>query len=153
MKVSAGLLLFRRRQGRLEVLLAHPGGPFWANKDIGAWTIPKGQLEDDEDPLQAAAREFTEETGMVVNIELAHSLGDAQQKGGKTVLAWAIEGDLDPDLLRSNTFAIEWPPRSGQQTEFPEIDRVEWFEPDLARVKLNPAQEPFVDRLIDWATG
>ena len=153
MKVSAGLLLFRRRQGRLEVLLAHPGGPFWANKDIGAWTIPKGELEDGEDPLQTAAREFAEETGMVVNIELAHSLGDVQQKGGKTVLAWAVEGDLDPDLLRSNPFTTEWPPRSGQQTEFPEIDRVEWFEPDLARVKLNPAQEPFVDRLIDWATG
>jgi predicted NUDIX family NTP pyrophosphohydrolase len=152
-KVSAGLLLFRLREDRLEVLLAHPGGPFWAKKDIGAWTIPKGELEDGEDPLQAAAREFVEETGMAVNIEPAHPLGGVQQKGGKTVLAWAVEGELDPDRLRSNTFTIEWPPRSGQQTEFPEIDRVEWFEPDLAIVKLNPAQAPFVDRLIDWATG
>lgn len=153
MKVSAGLLLFRRREDRLEVLLAHPGGPFWATKDAGAWTIPKGELEDGEDPLRAAAREFTEETGVTVDIEKAHSLGSVRQKSGKTVLAWAVEGDLDPGLLRSNTFTIEWPPRSGRQTEFPEIDRVEWLEPDIARVKLNPAQEPFVDRLIDWATG
>lgn len=153
MKVSAGLLLFRRREDRLEVLLAHPGGPFWATKDAEAWTIPKGELEDGEDPLQAAAREFTEETGVAVDIETAHSLGSVRQKSGKTVLAWAVEGDLDPGLLRSNTFTIEWPPRSGRQTEFPEIDRVEWLETDIARVKLNPAQEPFVDRLIDWATG
>ena len=153
MKVSAGLLLFRRREDRLLVLLAHPGGPFWATKDAGAWTIPKGELENGEDPLQAAAREFTEEIGVTVDIEAAHSLGSVRQKSGKTVLAWAVEGDLDPDLLRSNTFTIEWPPRSGRQTEFPEIDRVEWLEPDIARVKLNPAQEPFVDRLIDWATG
>lgn len=153
MKVSAGLLLFRRREDRFEVLLAHPGGPFWATKDAGAWTIPKGELEDGEDPLRAAAREFTEETGVTVDIEAAHSLGSVRQKSGKTVLAWAVEGDLDPGLLRSNTFTIEWPPRSGRQTEFPEIDRVEWLEPDIARVKLNPAQEPFVDRLIDWATG
>lgn len=153
MKVSAGLLLFRRREDRFEVLLGHPGGPFWATKDAGAWTIPKGELEDGEDPLRAAAREFTEETGVTVDIEAAHSLGSVRQKSGKTVLAWAVEGDLDPGLLRSNTFTIEWPPRSGRQTEFPEIDRVEWLEPDIARVKLNPAQEPFVDRLIDWATG
>lgn len=153
MKVSAGLLLFRRREDRFEVLLAHPGGPFWATKDAGAWTIPKGELEDGEDPLRAAAREFTEETGVTVDIEAAHSLGSVRQKSGKKVLAWAVEGDLDPGLLRSNTFTIEWPPRSGRQTEFPEIDRVEWLEPDIARVKLNPAQKPFIDRLIDWATG
>jgi predicted NUDIX family NTP pyrophosphohydrolase len=135
------------------MLLAHPGGPFWAKKDSGAWTIPKGELEDGEDPLQAAAREFAEETGMAVNTELAHSLGSVHQKGGKTVLAWAVEGDLDPDLLRSNIFTIEWPPRSGQRIEVPEIDRVEWMESETARLKLNPAQEAFVDRLIDWATG
>ncbi|NNC93499.1 MAG: NUDIX domain-containing protein, partial [Acidimicrobiia bacterium] len=118
-----------------------------------AWTIPKGELEDGEDPLRAAAPEFTDETGETVDIEAAHTLGSVRQKSGKRVLAWAVEGDLDPGQLRSNAFTIEWPPRSGHQAEFAEIDRVAWLEPDLARKKLNPAQEPFVDRLIDWATG
>lgn len=153
MKNSAGLLLFRRRAGRLEILLAHPGGPFWAKKEAGAWTIPKGEIEGEEDPLQTAVREFVEEIGVGVDVESAYPLGSIQQKSGKTVMAWAVEGDFDTTALRSNTFSIEWPPRSGRTAEFPEIDRVEWFDPDSARLKLNPAQVPFVDRVIDLAAG
>lgn len=153
MKTSAGLLLFRRRAGRLEILLAHPGGPFWAKKEAGAWTIPKGEIEGEEDPLQTAVREFAEEIGVGVDVESAYPLGSIQQKSGKTVMAWAVEGDFDTTALRSNTFSIEWPPRSGRTAEFPEIDRVEWFDPDSARLKLNPAQVPFVDRVIDLAAG
>jgi predicted NUDIX family NTP pyrophosphohydrolase len=144
--VSAGLLLFRRREGRLEVFLAHPGGPFWAGRDAGAWTIPKGLLDPAEDPLAAARREFTEETG-VTPVGPFLPLGSVKQKAGKTIHAWAWEGDADPDCATSNTARVEWPRGSGQWVEFPEVDRCAWFTPDEARAKLNPAQAAFVDRL------
>jgi predicted NUDIX family NTP pyrophosphohydrolase len=144
--VSAGLLLFRRRAGRLEVLLAHPGGPFWANRDAGAWTVPKGLAEPGEDLLSAARREFAEETGLRPDGPFL-PLGDVRQKAGKVVHAWACEGDADPDRLTSNTMSVEWPPGSGKRVEFPEVDRCAWFGPTEARAKLNPAQAAFVDRL------
>lgn len=144
--VSAGLLLFRRIGGRLEVLLAHPGGPFWAGRDAGAWTVPKGQVGAGEELLAAARREFAEETGHAPGGPFV-PLGSVRQKGGKVVHAWACEGDLDPRLATSNTTWLEWPPGSGRRVEFPEIDRCGWFAPDAARAKLNPAQVAFVDRL------
>ena len=144
--VSAGLLLFRRRGGRLEVLLAHPGGPFWTKKDAGAWTIPKGLAEADEDELAAARREFGEETGFRAEGPFL-SLGSVRQKSGKVVHAWACEGDADPALLVSNRIWIEWPVGSGKRIEIPEVDRCDWFAPADARVKLNPAQAAFIDRL------
>jgi predicted NUDIX family NTP pyrophosphohydrolase len=144
--VSAGLLLFRRRAGRLEVLLAHPGGPFWVNRDAGAWTIPKGVANEGEDLLAAARREFGEETGLRPEGPFIE-LGSVRQKAGKVVHAWACEGDADPAALTSNTMWAEWPPGSGRRAEFPEVDRCEWFAPDEARAKLNPAQAEFVDRL------
>jgi predicted NUDIX family NTP pyrophosphohydrolase len=144
--VSAGLLLFRRRGGRLEVFLAHPGGPFWANRDAGAWTIPKGVVEPDEDLLDAARREFAEETGVVPAGPFL-PLGSVRQKAGKTVHAWAWEGDADPARVSSNSTWVEWPRGSGRKQAFPEIDRCEWFDPAAAREKLNPAQAEFVDRL------
>jgi len=146
---SAGLLLYRQREGRLEVLLAHPGGPFWENKDAGAWSLPKGEVEADEEPLAVARREFAEETGHPSPSGSTIELGEMRQASGKTVFAWAVEGDLDPDLAVSNTFSMEWPPRSGRSQEFAEVDRVEWFGPDEARRRLNPAQAEFVDRLVD----
>lgn len=146
--VSAGLLLFRRRDGRLELLLAHPGGPFWRNRDDGAWTIPKGVPESDEPLLEAARREFAEETGTRPD-GAALPLGSIRQKAGKTVHAWAVEGDLDASRIVSNTMRIEWPPRSGRWTEIPEVDRCAWLDPDTARRKLNPAQAAFVDRLLE----
>jgi predicted NUDIX family NTP pyrophosphohydrolase len=147
-RVSAGLLMFRRKGGALEFLLAHPGGPFFARKDEGAWTIPKGEAAPDEDLLTRAQIEFEEELGFRPHgnwIEL-----DAiKQKGGKTVHAWAFEGDLpDSFKLKSNTFEIEWPPRSGKRKQFPEIDRAEFFPQDLARRKINPAQIILLDRLV-----
>ena len=145
---SAGLLVFRRRAGELEVLLAHPGGPFWARKDDGAWSVPKGELEEDEDPLMAAQREFAEELGRPAPDGEPISLGEVVQKNRKVVVAWAVEGDLDPDSVVSNMFEIEWPPRSGEVAAFPEIDRVAWFDPVTARQKLNPAQAAFIDRLV-----
>jgi predicted NUDIX family NTP pyrophosphohydrolase len=145
--VSAGLLLFRRQGGRLEVLLAHPGGPFWANRDTGAWTVPKGVVEAGEDLLGAARREFGEETGLHLDGPFL-PLGSVRQKGGKVVHAWACEGDADPSALVSNKVAVEWPPGSGKRIEVPEIDRCAWFDPAAARAKLNPAQSEFVDRLI-----
>jgi predicted NUDIX family NTP pyrophosphohydrolase len=144
--VSAGLLLFRRLGGRLEVFLAHPGGPFWANRDLGAWTIPKGVLDADEDPLAAACREFAEETG-VTAVGPFLPLGSVKQKAGKTIHAWAWEGDADPTCAKSNTMRLEWPRGSGRWVEFPEVDRCAWFTPVEARAKLNPAQAEFVDRL------
>ena len=144
--VSAGLLLFRRRDGRLEVLLAHPGGPFWANRDAGAWTVPKGLVEPGEDLLSAARREFAEETGLRPDGPFL-PLGDVRQKAGKVVYAWACEGDADPSQLTSNLMSVEWPPGSGKRVEFPEVDRCEWFDPVEARERLNPAQVAFVDRL------
>jgi predicted NUDIX family NTP pyrophosphohydrolase len=143
---SAGLLLFRRRGGRLEVFLAHPGGPFWANKDAGAWTVPKGLVEPGEDPLAAAVREFAEETGLSPSGPFL-PLGSVRQKSGKVVHAWAVEGDADPDRVTSNVISVEWPPGSGRRVSIPEVDRCAWFEPDEARRRLNPAQVALVERL------
>jgi predicted NUDIX family NTP pyrophosphohydrolase len=144
--VSAGLLLFRRTAGGLEVLLAHPGGPFWAKKDAGAWTIPKGVADSGEDLLAAARREFAEETGHHPEGPFI-PLGSVRQKAGKEVHAWACNGDLDPTKATSNTMSVEWPPRTGQRVRVPEVDRCGWFAPAEARVKLNPAQAAFIDRL------
>ena len=147
MKRSAGLLMFRRANGgELQVLLAHPGGPFWRNKDEGAWTIPKGEYDDAEEPLAAARREFTEETGFEALPPFA-SLGEIVQRSGKRILAWAVAGDRDPAQLRSNTFEVEWPPRSGRRQSYPEVDRVAWFALSEARRKMNPAQAELLDRL------
>jgi predicted NUDIX family NTP pyrophosphohydrolase len=146
MTTSAGLLLFRREAGRLQLLLAHPGGPFWARKDAGAWMLPKGELLPGEEPLAAARREFAEETGHAPEGDFI-PLGEVRQAGGKRVHAWAIEGTFDPDQLRSNTFEMEWPPRSGRMQAFPELDRVGWFTPEQALHKLLAAQRPFIDRL------
>jgi predicted NUDIX family NTP pyrophosphohydrolase len=148
-KLSAGLLLWRRRDGEVEVLLGHPGGPFYAKKDDGVWTVPKGEYGLDEDPLAAAYREFTEELGVAPPEGEAIPLGLAPQSGGKTNTVWALEADLDVSVVHSNTFALEWPPRSGLQEVFPEIDRAEWFDLPTARTKLRPAQVPFLDRLAE----
>lgn len=147
-KVSAGLLMYRFDAGRLEVLLAHPGGPFWTNKDEGAWTIPKGLVDsgDDADLLTTAKREFEEELGVKPEGEFV-PLGEVLQKGGKTVVAWAFEGDLDTTTIKSNTFKKEWPPRSGQWQAFPEVDRAEFFSIAEAKAKINPAQAAFLARL------
>ena len=145
-KRSAGLLMFRRRGPALEVLLAHPGGPFWARKDLGAWTIPKGEHDDSEDPLEAAKREFAEETGFAVR-EPFLPLGSARQASGKVVAAWAFESDCDPRTLASNTFEMEWPPKSARMAAFAEIDRAAWFTADEARAKLHKGQVVFLDAL------
>ena len=145
-RLSAGLLLYRRREGTLEVFLVHPGGPFWARKDAGAWSIPKGEIDPDEDPLAAARRELAEETGFVAEGR-CWPLTPVTQAGGKTVRAWAVEGDADPAALRSNSFTIEWPPRSGRQQAFPEVDRAAWFGLELAREKINAAQVALLDEL------
>lgn len=146
---SAGLLLFRRRAGALEVLIAHMGGPFWARKDAGAWSIIKGQYEPPEEPLAAARREFTEETGSPPPGGDTLALGEVVQGSGKRVTAWAIESDFDPSAIVSQTFEVEWPPRSGRMQEYPEIDRAAWFDPGTAKAKLVRAQATFVDRLVD----
>ena len=146
MKTSAGILLYRRRPGGLEVLLAHPGGPFWAKRDLGAWTLPKGEVDGGEDPLAAARREFAEETGVVPG-EPALALTPIRQKGGKVVHAWAIEGDCDANAIVSNRFSMEWPPRSGKMAEFPEIDRAAWFSLAEARRRILEAQVPLLDEL------
>jgi predicted NUDIX family NTP pyrophosphohydrolase len=145
-KRSAGILLFRRTP-ELEVLLVHPGGPFWANKDLGAWSIPKGEHEEREDAQACAIREFTEETGGAPSPGELDDLGTVKQKSGKVVQAWALEGDLDAAAIRSNTFTLQWPPRSGRMKEFPEIDRAQWFPVDQARERINAAQAAFLDRL------
>ena len=145
-RVSAGLLMYRRRPAGLEVLLVHPGGPFWANKDLGAWTIPKGEVAEGEDELATARREFAEETGLEPGGELL-PLGSIRQKGGKLVHAWAFEGDADAAAIRSNTYRVEWPPRSGQWRTFPEVDRAEWFPLDEARRRINSAQAELIDTL------
>ncbi|MDQ6730195.1 MAG: NUDIX domain-containing protein [Actinomycetota bacterium] len=144
---SAGLLLHRRTPDGLEVLLVHPGGPFWARRDAGAWSIPKGETDPGEDPLAAARREFTEELGSAPPGGDAIALGEVCQKSGKRVTAWALAGDLDPATIAGNTFSIEWPPRSGRTQEFPEVDRAQWFGLDAAREKLIGAQAAFLDRL------
>ena len=143
---SAGLLFYRRPGGKLEVLLAHPGGPFWQNRDEGAWTIPKGVAEPGEALLAAACREFEEETG-VRPVGPFLQLGSVRQKAGKLVHAWAWEGDADADRVTSNTMRTEWPRGSGRFLTFPEVDRCAWFDPAMARKKINPAQAEFIDRL------
>ncbi|HEV2245751.1 MAG TPA: NUDIX domain-containing protein [Terriglobia bacterium] len=145
-KLSAGLMMYRIRGGRVELLLVHPGGPFWNKKDAGAWSIPKGEISAEEDELEAARREFFEETGVLPKGEF-RLLGEIVQKGGKVVRAWAFEGDYAPATLKSNTFTMEWPPRSGKQQEFPEIDRAAFFTPEEARKRINPAQAKFIDAL------
>lgn len=144
---SAGILLHRRHGGRVEVLLVHPGGPYWARRDAGAWSIPKGEYEGDEEPLIAARREFEEELGTAPPDGPAEDLGEVRQKAGKLVRAWALEGDLDPAEIVSNTFPVQWPPRSGKWIQVPEVDRAEWFSLDEARVRINPAQVELLDRL------
>ena len=150
--VSAGLLLFRRAGGALELFLAHPGGPFWRDRDTGAWTIPKGIVESGEDLLSAACREFNEETGLTPHGPYL-PLGSVRQKAGKVVNAWAWEGDADADRVSSNTMRTEWPRGSGHWLEFPEVDRCAWFGPDAARERINPAQAEFIDRLITLLDG
>jgi predicted NUDIX family NTP pyrophosphohydrolase len=150
-KKSAGLLMYRFVNGVPEVLLVHPGGPFWKKKDAGAWSIPKGEYDDQEEPLAVALREFQEETGFQAQgpfLELA----PVKQKGGKTIAAWACEGDLNPSLVKSNTFSLEWPPKSGKRIQFPEIDQAGWFPPSIAREKMNQAQAAFLDELYSILT-
>ena len=146
-RTSAGILLWRRRDDRLEVLLAHMGGPYWVDKDLGHWTIPKGEIEEGEEPGAVARREFAEETGSELPDTPLVELGEIRQKSGKLVLAWAARGDLDAATAVSNTYQTEWPPGSGRVETFPEIDRVEWFTLKRARRKLKAAQVPFLDRL------
>lgn len=147
---SAGILLFRPAGEAVEVLLVHSGGPFWAKKDLGAWSVPKGEVEEGEEPRECALRELEEELGspFAFAAEDLIELGTVRQKAGKLVHCWAAEGDFDPATLRSNTFTVEWPPRSGVQREFPEVDRAEWFSLDQARQKIIPAQADFLDRLL-----
>jgi predicted NUDIX family NTP pyrophosphohydrolase len=146
-RVSAGILLFRHRSPGLEVLLAHPGGPYFTKKDHGHWTIPKGEVEPGEELLAVARREFEEETGQAPPDDAGIGLGSIVQKGGKVVHAWAIEGDLDPATAASNTFELVWPPGTGRRELFPEIDRVEWFGPEEARRRVKETQIPLIDRL------
>jgi len=148
-RVSAGILLYRHTDAGIEVLLGHPGGPYFEKKDAGVWSIPKGLVEEGEELLAVAKREFGEETGHVVGSSTRPiGLGSIKQRGGKTVHVWAIEGDLDPAEAWSNTFSMEWPPRSELYIEVPEIDRVAWYAPDAAREAMNPAQAPLIDRLL-----
>ncbi len=146
-KRSAGLLLFRRASTGLEVLLGHPGGPYYVRKDDGVWTLPKGELDPDEDAAAAAIREFTEEMGSAPPAGQMVPLGEARQSSGKVNVVWAVEGDLDATAVRSNTFPLEWPPRSGRIQQVEEIDRAGWFRLDVARRKIRPGQLPFLDRL------
>ena len=154
-KPSAGLLVHRRRatgaqetrDGRLEVLLVHPGGPFWAKRDAGAWSIPKGEYEPGEDPLSAARREFAEELGVGAPTGEPIDLGEVRQRSGKLVRAWAVAGDVDVSNISSNTCWVQWPPRSGKQIEVPEVDRAEWFDVPTARAKINAGQVPLLERL------
>ncbi|MGB6389450.1 MAG: NUDIX domain-containing protein [Methyloceanibacter sp.] len=148
MKRSAGILLYRRSP-KLDVLLVHPGGPFWAKKDSHAWSIPKGEYEDGEDPLAVAQREFEEELGTPPPRGKMIELGELAQLSRKLVKAFAIDGDFDPAALKSNRFEMEWPPRSGRMQSFPEVDRAEWFTPDQAREKILAGQRPFIDRLLE----
>ena len=145
-KQSAGLLLFRVVAGSLEVLLVHPGGPFWAKKDDGSWSIPKGEFAETEDPLEAAKRECKEELGSLVVGE-AISLIPLRQPSGKIIYAWGVRGDFDPTTLKSNTFTMEWPPKSGQQREFPEVDRAAWFKIEEAKRKIHQGQVPLIEEL------
>jgi predicted NUDIX family NTP pyrophosphohydrolase len=146
-KRSAGLLLYRRGDRGLEVLLVHPGGPFWRAKDLGAWSLAKGEIDPGEEPAACALREFEEETGTRLE-GVPVPLGEVRQAGGKTVVGFALEGDLDADAIRSITFELEWPPRSGRRQSYPEVDRAAWFTLEEAREKLNAAQAAFLDRLV-----
>jgi predicted NUDIX family NTP pyrophosphohydrolase len=148
---SAGILLHRRAAGGLQVLLVHPGGPIWARRDLGVWSIPKGEYGDDEDPLTAARREFEEELGSPAPAGELLDLGEIRQKSGKLVRAWAIAGDLDADQIHSNDFEMQWPPRSGRMQEFPEVDRAQWFGLGEAREKINAGQVTLLDRLSQAA--
>jgi len=147
---SAGILLFRLSGGGVEVLLVHPGGPYWTMKDEGAWSIPKGEIDEGEEPVACALRELEEELGsdLGLRVEDLTDLGSIRQKGGKTILCWATPGEFDPAELRSLTFTMEWPPRSGVEREFPEVDRAEWFGVEEARARINPAQAELLDRLV-----
>jgi predicted NUDIX family NTP pyrophosphohydrolase len=149
-KRSAGILLYREVAGELQVLLVHPGGPYWTKRDRGAWTIPKGECEEGEEPRDCALRELAEELGPAPALDPAGliELGSVRQRSGKVVEAWAAEGEFEPAELDSNTFELEWPPRSGERRSFPEVDRAEWFEPGVAREKVLPAQAELIDRLI-----
>jgi predicted NUDIX family NTP pyrophosphohydrolase len=146
-KFSAGLLMFRRRDGQLQVLLAHPGGPFWKKKDAGAWSIPKGEYDEGEHPLDAAKREFEEETGIKPHGEFI-PLDQIKQPSGKVITAWGFEGNCSPTEIRSNTFSMEWPPRSGLQRDFPEVDRADWFTLNDARKRIVKGQIGFLERLV-----
>jgi predicted NUDIX family NTP pyrophosphohydrolase len=150
-KKSAGLMLYRQAAegSGIEILLVHPGGPFWRNKDQGAWTVPKGEFDDDEEPLAAAQREFKEELGAPAPPGDYLTLGSIKQKGGKIVHAWAVKADFDPGKLESNTFTCEWPPYSKRMQEFPEVDRAEWFTPEVAKEKILAAQVPLIDGLLE----
>jgi predicted NUDIX family NTP pyrophosphohydrolase len=143
---SAGILLYRKTDDNLQIFLVHPGGPFYKNKELGAWSIPKGEFLDDEEPLTAAKREFEEETGQVINGNF-NSLTPVKLKSGKKIYAWAIEGDIDPETILSNLFEMEWPPKSGKKQSFREIDRAGWFETDEAKLKINTAQAAFIVEL------
>jgi predicted NUDIX family NTP pyrophosphohydrolase len=145
-KQSAGILLYRKIEGKLQVFLVHPGGPFFKNKDEGSWSVPKGEFLDDEDPLEAAKREFEEETGQAITGNFV-GLKPIIQKGGKRVQVWAVAGDIDHLTIKSNHFEMEWPPRSGKQQSFPEVDRAAWFDINVAVVKINPAQAELIDEL------
>jgi predicted NUDIX family NTP pyrophosphohydrolase len=145
-KNSAGILLYRLGRSTLEVFLVHPGGPFWRNKDAGAWSIPKGEFDEDENPLEAAKREFQEETGCSVEGEFIE-LAPLQQPGGKVVYAWAVEGECQAESIKSNTFSLEWPPRSGKRQEFPEVDKARWFTLEVAKQKVLPGQVGFLHEL------
>jgi predicted NUDIX family NTP pyrophosphohydrolase len=145
-KQSAGLLIYRQRGGAPEIFLVHPGGPFWARKDAGAWSIPKGEFEPGDDPLATARREFPEETGFTIDGPFT-ALAPVKQPGGKIVHAFAVAGDCDPSAIRSNLFTLEWPPRSGRRQEFPEVDRAGWFDLGAAREKILKGQLPLLDKL------
>jgi len=149
---SAGLVCYRRRDGAIEVLLVHPGGPLWARKDDGAWSIPKGEIEAGEEPLAAARRELTEETGWTASGEV-QPLEPVRQAGGKLVRAWAVAGGFDPATLESRPFTMEWPPRSGRRAQFPEVDRAAWFPLAIARIKILKAQVPLLDQLAEGLEG
>lgn len=146
-KKSAGILVYRFNKKTPEFFLVHPGGPFWKNKDAGAWSIPKGEFADDEDPLLAAQREFKEEIGQVIKGDFI-ALTPVKQKSGKIIHAWAVEADIDPVTIKSNLFEIEWPPRSGKKQEFPEVDKAEWFTAETAKEKINTSQAALIDELI-----
>ena len=152
MKQSAGILLYKIENKELKVLLVHPGGPFWAKKDWGAWSVPKGEFDDDEDPLDAAKREIEEETGIKVSGKFIE-LSPVRQKSGKWVYAWALEKDVDPEFITSNNFEIEWPPKSGMKRSFPEIDKAAWFNADEARKKIIDGQSSLLNELLTKLNG